>query len=81
MVDGELARDTPAGGGELHPGSHVEVRNRFDGAWSRGFEVAQMASGPDDGYRVRRRSDAAVLPGVFHRDELRRERRHELWWF
>lgn len=50
-------------------GASVEVRRRFDHAWARGFEVA---SAVDDGYRLRRRSDGAVLPVSFPADDVRR---------
>lgn len=70
----------------LRVGTHVEVRNRFDARWSRGFEVAEVvtAEPPTDRrearYRVRRRSDSAVLPAVFDGDDLREERRRSTWW-
>jgi hypothetical protein len=57
---------------EAHPalmnGALVEVRRRFDDEWARGFEVA--ASGPA-GYRLRRRSDGAILPVDFPESDLR----------
>ena len=63
---------------ELPPGTRVEVRNRFDGSWARGFVVASV---DDDGrYRITRRSDGDVLPTTFDRDDVRRERRRETWW-
>jgi hypothetical protein len=49
-------------------GTSVEVRRRFDHAWARGFEIASAA---DDGYRLRRQSDGAVLPVVFPSDDVR----------
>jgi hypothetical protein len=63
-------RRDPAPTGDLHPGTRVEVRNRFDGAWAAGFELA----GPleDDGWHVRRLSDGSVLPSAFARDAVRR---------
>ena len=61
---------------EPRPGRKVEVRNRFDGSWSGGFEVVEEVDGS---YRVRRRSDGAVLPGVFRGDELRPEGRRGRW--
>ena len=61
----------------LHEGSRVEVRSRFDGSWSGGFEISEVV---DDGYRVRRLSDGSVLPSVLHDHEVRRERRRETWW-
>jgi hypothetical protein len=61
---------------DLRPGRKVEVRNRFDGSWSGGFEVVEEVDG---GYRVGRRSDGAVLPGVFGGDELRPEGRRGRW--
>lgn len=50
-------------------GASVEVRRRFDHAWARGFEVADSAA---DGYRLRRRSDGALLPVSFPADDVRR---------
>ena len=76
----------------MRVGTHVEVRNRFDARWSRGFEVAEElpvgreprpGEPPVDGgaqYRVRRRSDGTVLPAVFDAADLRAERRRSTWW-
>jgi hypothetical protein len=49
-------------------GEPVEVRDRFQGWWSRGFEIAGQSSG---GYAVRRLSDRSVLPAPFSVRELR----------
>ena len=77
VVAGEpmtVERDDPLG-----PGTPVEVRNRFDGRWARGFEVV---SGDALGYRVRRLSDGRELPSVFGLDEVRpRERKRGTWWY
>ncbi len=62
----------------LAEGTRIEVRNRFDHRWARGFEVAEVL---DDGYRVRRTSDASVLPSRFSSDEVRREHRRGTWWY
>jgi hypothetical protein len=62
----------------LHPGTRVEVHSRFEDRWSNGFEVAEAT---ETGYRVRRLSDGAVLPGEFADDDVRRERKRETWWF
>jgi hypothetical protein len=55
----------------------VEVRNRFDGSWSHGFEIVECltdgASGPR--YRLRRLSDRVVLPASFTADDLIAQRR------
>jgi len=81
----------------VEPGSRVEVRSRFDRTWARGFEVAEIvgpertaapgesAAPPANGatlrYRVRRRSDGAVLPALFSDDEVREEKRsNDMWW-
>ena len=56
----------------LPVGTPVQVRNHFDRTWSSGFEVADVR-GPGEGYRVRRRSDRAVLPEPFGVGELRPE--------
>ena len=53
---------------DLELGTSVEVRRRFDRAWARGFEVAGAA---DEGYRLRRTSDGAVLPVVFPSADVR----------
>ena len=63
------------------PGSRVEVRSRFDAHWSRGFEVADIVEhGGDTRYRVRRRSDGSLLPVLFTDDDVREEKKRELWW-
>ena len=54
---------------ELHPGCRVEVRTHFLSTWTRGFEVAIRTP---NGYIVRRNTDQALLPEVFHDDEVRR---------
>ncbi len=73
MAEGEANGDATAND-DLRPGQRVEVRNR--GSWSGGFEVVD---GVDGGYRVRRRSDGAVLPDVFRGDEVRPEGRRGRW--
>jgi hypothetical protein len=62
----------------LDAGTHVEVRNRFDARWTRGFVVAEVVG---DGYRILRSSDEALLPSLFTADEVRRERRRGQWWY
>jgi len=49
-------------------GTRVEVTNRFDRRWSRGFEVAEIVGA---GYRLRRLSDGTVIPAVFVPNEVR----------
>ena len=59
-------------------GDRVEVRNRFDAQWARGFEVVEA---DDEGVRVKRLSDGEVLPVVFSGDDVRPERkRSSMWW-
>jgi hypothetical protein len=63
----------------LVEGTPVDVRNRFVGSWSHGFEIAERIAG---GYRVRRLSDNSVLPDVFPSEDVRPERRKQgLWWY
>ena len=65
----------------VRPGTHVEVRSRFEQDWSRGFEIAEIVNlDPASQYRVRRRSDGSVLPVLFEEDDLREERRRSMWW-
>ena len=67
------ARNRSQSGARLWPaGTPVEVRNRFNGHWARGFEVAGVTEG--EAYEVRRKSDSAVLPGPFDPQELRPQR-------
>ncbi len=62
----------------LGDGAHVEVRNRFDGRWNRGFVIDAVL---ETGYRIRRTSDDQLLPTVFTDDEVRREHRRGQWWY
>jgi hypothetical protein len=65
----------------VNAGTRVEVRSRFDAHWARGFEVAEVVEhGLDARYRVRRRSDNSMLPVLFTDDDLREEKKRELWW-
>jgi hypothetical protein len=73
----DVATDMPDT--QLPEGTPVDVRNRFVGSWSHGFEVAERVQG---GYRVRRLSDNSVLPDIFPSEDIRSERRKQgLWWY
>jgi hypothetical protein len=62
----------------LAPGTKVDVRNRYQGTWVRGFEIAEVTTG---GYRIRRMSDGSTLGDLFSRNDVRRERtRQGFWW-
>lgn len=73
----DASTSTTSTGRALKPGTRVEVRNRFHGGWSLGFEIAEL---DDDGYRVRRLSDGSLLPVALSRADVRRERRRQTWW-
>ena len=62
----------------LSEGTRVEVRNRFDARWNRGFTVAEVVG---DLYRIRRTSDDELLPSLFTAAEVRREHRRGQWWY
>jgi hypothetical protein len=62
----------------LDPGTRVEVRNRFDGRWARGFVVDAIVG---DGYRIRRSSDRTLVPSTFTADEVRQEHKRGQWWY
>ncbi|MCL4434582.1 MAG: hypothetical protein M1399_07435 [Actinobacteria bacterium] len=65
--------------GRLAIDTHVEVRDRYQGTWARGFAIAEWL---ENGYRVRRISDDTTLPDVFTVDEVRPSRRRQgLWWY
>lgn len=50
-------------------GTSVDVKNRFIGTWSHGFEIAALV---EAGYMIRRLSDCSILPDVLAFDEVRR---------
>ena len=52
----------------LRRGDRVEVRTRFSGDFTRGFEVFTVTA---TGYRLRRISDGVVLPVAFDSDDVR----------
>jgi hypothetical protein len=54
--------------GSIETGTEVEVRNRFTGDWSVGFEVAGRANGA---FQVRRLRDGTILPTGFRDEEIR----------
>lgn len=64
----------------LGAGTPVDVRSRYLGSWSRGFEVAEIVG---DSYRVRRLSDGSVLPAEFSSDDVRvrSPKKSGLWWY
>lgn len=65
----------------VRPGTRVEVRSRFEAAWTRGFEVVErVTANPAPQYKVRRRSDGSILPVLFDEADLREERRRGTWW-
>jgi hypothetical protein len=65
----------------VRPGTHVEVRARFEQRWSRGFEVSEIVEAEGaERFRLRRRSDGSELPVLFGADDLREERRRSTWW-
>ncbi len=62
----------------LEPGTQVDVRNQYQGTWVRGFEIAEVT---DEGYRIRRLSDGSILGELFARNDVRRERKRQgFWW-
>jgi len=64
----------------LEPGTAIEVCNRFDRRWAKGFEVSVANA---EGYRVRRLSDGQELPAVFSPEDVRRrrDRSSDTWWY
>ena len=44
----------------MQTGDPVEVHTKYTDSWVPGFEIAELVSG---GYRIRRTSDGALLPG------------------
>ena len=59
--------------GRLDVGLPVDVRSRYLGGWSHGFQVAEHVAG---GYLIRRLSDGSILPDVLGHDEVRSDPRH-----
>jgi hypothetical protein len=57
----------------VRPGTHVEVRSRF--------EISEVVDNEgQERFRLRRRSDGSELPVLFDADDLREERRRSTWW-
>ena len=50
-------------------GDKVEVRTRFSGAWTKGFEVVERTDA--ERYRIRRTADGSVLPVDFDQTDVR----------
>jgi hypothetical protein len=79
MVNTAFDAHKATSGDVLAAGTAVDVRSRYVGAWTSGFEVAEPVK---DGYRVRRLSDGSVLPDVFTNDDVRAQRHKTgLWWY
>lgn len=71
---GEFTADGASGeflGPVLVEGTAVQVRNRFLGGWSTGFEVVAVDG---SGYLLRRVSDRQTLPERFPFDQVRQHR-------
>jgi hypothetical protein len=52
-------------------GTSIVVQSRFDGAWCRGFELAEVVETEEQArVRVRRVSDGVILPALFAPDEI-----------
>jgi hypothetical protein len=49
-------------------GAEVEVRTRYLNRWARGFEIVAV---DDDGIRLRRQSDGAILPVAIGLQDVR----------
>jgi len=62
----------------LAAGTAVDVRSRYVGTWSSGFEVAEPLK---DGYRILRLSDRSVLPDIFTNDDVRAQRQKTGLWY
>ena len=62
-------RANPSRSAVLTAGTRVEVRTRYQGSWTDGFEIFRTT---DAGYVLRRESDGYVLPIVFIGDDVRR---------
>jgi hypothetical protein len=61
-----------ANGHRFVPGAEVEVRTRYLFSWTRGFEVASIDD--DHHVRLRRRSDASILPMAISVEQVRPSR-------
>ncbi len=52
----------------MQVGQQVDVHTTYTGAWSSGFEVAEVVPG---GYLLRRQSDGSLLPVVVDAIDVR----------
>jgi hypothetical protein len=79
VSEATTAAQTSAEHDLIPAGNRVEVRSRFVGTWSRGFEVAGHHEGR---YVIKRLSDTSILPDEFDPSEVRVERhKHDFWWY
>jgi hypothetical protein len=71
-LDPEIATGGPRRREPIDAGTSVEVRTRFDGRWSAGFEVVELigADSAQVRYRLRRTSDGAILPVLFADNDI-----------
>jgi hypothetical protein len=79
MVDTMAAVAATQSVEEPEPGTRVDVRSRYLGTWTHGFEVVERRP---EGFVIRRLSDGSILPGVFDPEDVRVERKKQgLWWY
>ena len=77
-TDGGDLADPQTRGPRSRRGPRSTCATAIQGTWVRGFEIAEIT---DDGYRIRRMSDGSILGELFSRDDVRRERtRQGFWW-
>jgi hypothetical protein len=79
VIEGATMSETPHDGRDVDPveepahlrtGMTVAVRNRFDGAWADGFEIARSDHGHGP-FQLRRRSEHSLLPADFSEQDVR----------
>ena len=78
MADSVMTANREPASDTLAPGTRVDVRNRFVGGWSHGFEIADHG---EDGYVIKRLSDDSILNDVFSEDDVRPELHKRGWWW
>ena len=78
MADSVMTANRNTSSENLADGTRVDVRNRYVGGWSHGFEVAERSEG---GYLIRRVSDNSILPDVFDDEDVRPELHKRGWWW
>jgi hypothetical protein len=66
----------------LKIGDKVEIKNKFDGDWSRGYIISRVdtSSTGDEIFYVKRAAEIHEIPQHFTSDHIRKAKKKNMWW-